>query len=167
MASSKRTPAIGNSSLCLPISKHGVRPGPLKRGRNGPNDDVVASSAARQGACDIFDAQAKDNELNSGFPLLDTQFIEDIPQAQGGNAGHAVEVGRAFASEAAVQHYTSAMRFHPEPCDANRPAVYRQAHAVRALQPSAMPPFSSPDKKIKFEPMEMAPSAAFLQMPSR
>jgi hypothetical protein len=140
--------------------------GPLKRGRSGPNDDVVASSAARQGACDVFDAQAKDNQLHSGFALVDSQCIEDVPQAQGGNAGRAVEVVRAFDSEAAVQLSTSTIRFHPEPCDANRPAMYHQAHAVRALQPSAMPPFSSPDKKIKFEPMEMVPSAAILQMPS-
>jgi hypothetical protein len=61
-------------------------------------------AAAREGASDLFNVHTKVNQLHARLPSVETQCIEDILEAQGGNFGHAVEVLRGFAPEIKVEH---------------------------------------------------------------
>ena len=55
----------------------------------------------------VLNVSTKVNQVHVRSPSEDTQCVEDILEAQGGNLGHSVEVLREFAPDIEVEHVMS------------------------------------------------------------
>jgi len=76
--------------------------------------------------------------------------------------------GRHEATDGVVAASVAPALFDVEAAATLGPVIELQVSEENELQGfSSMPPADSFDKRMKVEPVEMAPSAAYLQMPSR